>query len=183
MSAALDITMAPHRSVWIFAIDLPETDIDAFSHETYGDDEARLWPLGKSLGVTPYPDHDFVEVLDLEALRAYGFSNYLTDGNALDIGDDASMLDGLTGHILLVFSQGVENGQTAFAPESPLRLIARYSQVTETPTLETLTSDAAIGELPQGKAPKSDARIGGMVATFVLIFLFIFVGVFVWIAG
>jgi hypothetical protein len=183
MSDLLDITTAPYRSVWIFAIDLPDSDIDAFSHETYDDDEARLWPLGKSLGATPYPDHDFVEVIDLEALRAYGFSNYLTEGNGLDIGDDAQMLDALTGHILLVFSQGLENGQTAFAPEAPLRLIARYNQSAETPQLETLTSDAAAGELPQGKAPKSDARVGGMVATFVLIFLFIFVGVFVWIAG
>lgn len=183
MSNVLDITTAPYRSVWIFAIDLPEHDIDAFSHETYDDDDARLWPLGKSLGATPYPDHDFVEVLDLEALRAYGFSNYLTEGNGLDIGDDATMLDALTGHILLVFSQGVESGQTAFAPQAPLSLITRYSQVADTPLLEPLTSDAANGQLPQGKPPKSDARIGGMVATFVLIFLFIFVGVFVWIAG
>jgi len=183
MSAALDIITAPHRSVWIFAIDLADSEIDAFSHETDNGNEGRNWPLGDALGVTPYPDQDFVEVLDLEALRAYGFSNYLTEGNGVDIGDDASMLDALTGHILLVFSQGVENAQTAFVPQAPLSFVARYSQVMEHSLHGPLTSDAAKGQLPQGKAPKSDARIGGMVATFVLIFLFIFVGVFVWMAG
>lgn len=182
MSALLDISTAPHRSVWVFAIDLPDGDIDAFSHETIGDD-THNWPAGKALGAHPYPDHDFVEVFDLEALRAFGFSNYLTEGNGLDIGDDAGLLDGLNGHVLLVFSQGVENGQTAFAPQAPLKFIARYSQSQQMPVLDSLTSEAAKGQLPQGKAPKSDARIGGMVATFVLIFLFVFVAFFVWLAG
>jgi len=35
---------------------------------------------------------------------------------------------------------------------------------------------------PDRKPPKSDARIGGMVATVVLIFLAIFTAVIVWIA-
>jgi hypothetical protein len=182
MSAPLDISTAPYRSVWIFAIGLPESDIDDFAHETL-EENTPHWPLGTALGAHPFPDHDFVEVLDLEALRAYGFSNYLSDGNALEIGDDAERLDALTGHVLLVFSQGLENGQTAFAPLAPLTFIARYSQPVHIPTLEPLESDGATGQLPQGKAPKSDARIGGMIATYVLIFLFVFVGLFVWMAG
>lgn len=182
MTADLDISTAPYRSVWIFALDLPESDIDDFAHETIEDD-AHNWPLGTALGIEPFPDHDFVEVLDLEALRAYGFSNYLTEGNGLDIGDDAEMLDALTGHVLLVFSQGVEKGQTAFVPQAPLTFVSRYSQSQQMPALEPLTSEAAEGQIPQGKAPKSDARIGGMVATYVLIFLFVFVALFVWMAG
>jgi hypothetical protein len=35
---------------------------------------------------------------------------------------------------------------------------------------------------PDRKPPKSDARIGGMVATAVLIFLAVFTVIFVWIA-
>jgi hypothetical protein len=35
---------------------------------------------------------------------------------------------------------------------------------------------------PDQKPPKSDARIGGMVATAVLIFLAIFTAVIIWIA-
>lgn len=35
---------------------------------------------------------------------------------------------------------------------------------------------------PDRKPPKSEARIGGMVATAVLIFLFAFTAVIVWIA-
>jgi hypothetical protein len=34
-----------------------------------------------------------------------------------------------------------------------------------------------------GKPAKSDARIGGMVATFVLLFLFALTGLMIWIAG
>jgi hypothetical protein len=33
------------------------------------------------------------------------------------------------------------------------------------------------------KKPMSDARIGGMVATVVLILMFVFVGVFVWMGS
>lgn len=36
---------------------------------------------------------------------------------------------------------------------------------------------------PDRKPPKSDARIGGMVATAVLVFLAVFTTVIVWIAG
>ena len=38
-------------------------------------------------------------------------------------------------------------------------------------------------EPPKKKKPKSDARIGGEIATYVLIFLAIFVSAMVWIAG
>lgn len=182
MSDPLNISAAPHRSVWLFSIDLPADAIDDFAHETIGDD-THSWPLGTALGVSPFPDSDFVEVLDLEALKAFGFSNYLTDANGLDIGNDGPKLDALSGHVLLVFAQSLENGQTHFAPQAPLTFVERYNQATELPTFEPLTSDAAVGELPQGKPPKSDARIGGMVATYVLIFLAVFVALFVWMAG
>lgn len=34
---------------------------------------------------------------------------------------------------------------------------------------------------PKPKPPKSDARIGGMVATAVLVFLAVFTAIFIWI--
>ena len=37
-------------------------------------------------------------------------------------------------------------------------------------------------ETPRRK-PKSDAAIGGMVATFALLFLAVFVGLFIWLAA
>ena len=37
-------------------------------------------------------------------------------------------------------------------------------------------------ETPRPK-PKSDAAIGGMVATFALLFLAVFVGLFIWLAA
>ena len=38
-------------------------------------------------------------------------------------------------------------------------------------------------EPPKKKKPKSDARIGGEIATYVLIFLAMFVGLLVWVSG
>ncbi|RPE66277.1 hypothetical protein EDD53_1977 [Pacificibacter maritimus] len=182
MTAALAIKNAPYRSVWIFKIDLNDDEIDTFSHEVIEEDN-HIWPLGTALGINPFPDHDFVEVLDLDALRSYGFANYLIEANGLDLGEDAQKLDDLSGHILLVFSQAVESGQTEFAPTAPLSFVGRYHQAIDTRQVEPMVSLAAKGQLPQGKPVKSDARIGGMVATFVLIFLAIFVTVFVWIGG
>ena len=44
-------------------------------------------------------------------------------------------------------------------------------------------NNSASGDIMNDKPPKSDARIGGMVATVVLILLFAFVGVFVWMSS
>jgi hypothetical protein len=46
-----------------------------------------------------------------------------------------------------------------------------------------LESDSAQGQLPEGRPPMSPARISGMVATAVLLFLAVFVVLFVWIAS
>ncbi|MEN8889486.1 MAG: hypothetical protein ABF243_11490 [Celeribacter marinus] len=183
MTDPLTIPDGYHRHVWVFAVDLPADALRAFGHEDHTSNDAAQWPLGDALGLSPYPNQEFVELFDLETVRDYGFSRYLSEANGMDIGADASKLDALSGGIALVFSQALDNGQTQFAPKDPLTFIGRYARPVEMPVHDTLTSKGAEGMLPQGMPPKSDARIGGMVATLVLIFLAIFVALFVWISG
>ncbi|MEO5621317.1 MAG: hypothetical protein ABIQ85_10385, partial [Cypionkella sp.] len=64
-----------------------------------------------------------------------------------------------------------------------LRLIGLYREDTPQIVFEPLPDAAATGEVPQGKPVWSNARIGGMVATAVLIFLAIFTVLFIWMAG
>ena len=179
----LTVPDSDRRYVWVFAVDLPENDLRAFGHEDHTDDDKVHWPLGDALGLSPYPDQDFVELFDLDTIQDFGFSRYLSEANGMDIGEDAAKLDALRGGVALVFSQALKGGQTRFAPKAPLSFIGRYALPVDLPTHEKLTSTSAEGLLPQGKPVKSDARIGGMVATFVLIFLALFVTLFVWISG
>jgi hypothetical protein len=46
-----------------------------------------------------------------------------------------------------------------------------------------MQKDRSMTPDPDRKPPKSDARIGGMVATVVLILMFVFVGVFIWMGS
>ncbi|WP_417259757.1 hypothetical protein [Celeribacter sp.] len=182
MTDPLTIPDSDHRYVWVFSVDLPEDELAAFGHEEHTNEGDVQWPLGDALGLSSYPDQDFVELFDLSTLQEYGFSRYLSEANGMDIGEDAAKLDALHGGVALVFSQAL-SGQERFAPKAPLSFVGRYALPVDLPTHEKLTSTSAEGLLPQGKPVKSDARIGGMVATFVLIFLAVFVTLFVWISG
>jgi len=53
----------------------------------------------------------------------------------------------------------------------------------EMEALNTLTGSSVADPVPPAKKPKSDARIGGMVATLALLVLFALVGLMIWIAG
>ena len=184
MSDALNIPSQPHGIVWLFRVDLPARDIDTFTQETYLSDDNIDWPLADALGISP--DHDFIEVFDVADLKDYGFARYLSEANGFDdsdLSDDADMLDALTGHVLLVFSQSLPRAGGRFTPKPPLEFIARYERKPDIPSFDDVESESAAGMLPQGKPPKSDARMSGMVATVVLIFLALFVAAFVWVGG
>nr|WP_321511876.1 hypothetical protein [uncultured Celeribacter sp.] len=185
MSDPLEITGTTRRSVWVFALPgLTMAEATALNQPRYDEDgDLSDWPLAAALGVHPAPDADFIEVFDPTALDGYGFARYLSEANGMDIGEDAARLDAITDPVVLVFSQALENGQSHFAPSAPLHFAGRYSLPYELPPVIGIDTDSAKGQLPQGKPPKSQARISGMVATVVLIFLAIFVAAFVWVGG
>lgn len=177
MSNILDIPQSElqfgQKLVWAFSYEGPIDALEALSPEE----------LAEALGLWATPDMDHVERFDLDSMRDYGFARYLSEASGFEIGEDASRLDALTGPVLLIHAKALNEKDTRFAPEPPFALIGRYGTGLDIPPVIGIESDSAKGQLPQGKPPKSSARISGMVATFVLIFLAIFVAVFVWIGG
>lgn len=169
-------SIIPHqgaRLIWVFAFDGPLAELEAMSPEA----------LAEALGLWAAPDPAAVERFDLTSLADYGFARYLSEASGVAIGDDAARLDALTGVVLLIHSKGLNDQERKFAPEPPFALIGRYGTPPDlTPQIDIDTGSAK-GVLPQGKPPKTPARISGMVATVVLIFLAFFVAAFVWVGG
>jgi hypothetical protein len=126
------------------------------------------------------------DVFHTDDIAAIGLAAYLIEGNAVaeaQIAADADMLDAYQGYILAIRSQAF-GGQTAtLTPAPQLRLIGTYTEDTSPIRFEPLPSQAAKGVLVGGRAPMSDARIGGMIATFVLVFLAVLTTLMTWIAG
>ncbi|AJE48996.1 hypothetical protein [Celeribacter indicus] len=173
MTDAHDIPQSGARLVWVFSYDGTIDGLEALSPEA----------LAEALGLQAAPEESAVEWFDVSTLNDYGFSRYLSEASGMEIRDEAAKLDALDGPVLLVFSTGLNEKDTTFAPKPPFRLVGRYGTPVELPPHTGLESMSAEGQLPQGAPPASNARISGMVATVVLIFLAIFVVAFVWIGG
>lgn len=173
-SADLTIPNGHQRMVWVFSARM---DLDALE-ALKGDG------LGDILGLWRDPDPAHVECFEADAMAEYGLANYIAQANGMAVSDaDAATLDALKGPVCLIYSKALAEAETRFAPEPPLTFVGRFGTAPAIPPMSSLESASATGLLPQGKPPKSDARMSGMVATFVLIFLAVFVTAFVLVAG
>lgn len=143
MTDPLTIPKGDHRLLWVFGVDLPKAQIPAFEAETYHDDGTVMWPLDDALGLSLAPDHDFIELFDASVMQEYGLARYLSEANGMEIGDDAARLDALTGHVLLVFSQALKPGETAFHLKPPLSLIGRYGLTPPEAPAQDLSAESA----------------------------------------
>lgn len=147
--------------------------------------------LYRALGVDGLQDAD-VQIVDLKAIAELGLSGFLAEGYGVSEGELASVakaLDALKGKVAVIRS-GAFQGEEVMLPQgSEATLVAVLNEPeAELASPVPLDSDSARSEdvaleQPIAKPPKSDARIGGMVATVVLVFLAIFVVGFVWMAG
>ncbi|MDO8882284.1 MAG: hypothetical protein U0934_17270 [Pseudotabrizicola sp.] len=174
MTDPLAIPVGPERSVWVFAIDLPEDEAASFA----GD------PLSDALGADIL-DPTQIELIDADTFTEYGLSRYLAEGQGIaedSLAPDTTTLNALRGPLLLVFRPAL--GQGRLSPRAPLRLIGRYFEVPSPARTGMTGYDAAADtiNLPMKKRP-SDAAMSGRVATVVLILLAIFVALFIWGAG
>ena len=127
-----------------------------------------------------------VDVFHSDDVEAIGLAAYLTQGNAVaetQIAADAAILDAYQGYVMTVRSAAFGGQAATLTPAPQLRLMGTYTEQTPAVKFEPLPTAAATGTLTGGRAPKSDARIGGMVATFVLLFLALFTTLMIWIAG
>lgn len=175
MTDALGIPLTLDRAVWLFAIDLPDADIDAF---LAGD-------LASALG-TDAVDPGQIEVIDTDTLRVIGLAKYLSEANGMDdatVAPDAAMLDSLRGRLLMVFRAALGTGGTSLHPRPPLRFIGHYAEPAPAMPLPMGTSPSASGVLEGPRGKPSDAAMSGRIATVVLILLFLFTGLFFWLAS
>jgi hypothetical protein len=136
--------------------------------------------LGVAVDVTQ------VDLFHSDDVEAIGLAAYLIEGNAVaeaQIAADTDMLDAYKGYVMAVRAQAFGGQAATLTTAAQLRLMGTYTEETPSVRFEPLPEQAAKGVLAQGRAPMSDARIGGMVATFVLLFLAALTTLMIWIAG
>lgn len=129
---------------------------------------------------------DFVDVVQIRDLDGMKLSAYIAEGYdmAPDLVDKAAV-DAITGTAILVLSRATNAVETTLKLAEGLRHVTTYSPAVQIITPEKLPDASAKGILgnPPTKAPKSDARMSGMVATYALLVMFALVGLMIWVGG
>lgn len=149
---------------------------------------ADMAPLETALGAIIAQPAD-VQVVSPDALRDMGLSTFLAMAYGIDAGALAAtpgLEDGPDAAVAILRSGAFGGAAVALNDSPDARLIATLQEDTPAAaSLGGLQSQAAMGAIspPPGKPAKSDARIGGMVATLALLVLFALVGIMIWVAG
>ncbi len=184
MSETFHVKATERGVIRIFMANLTAEEAESF---TQSPDEDTPAPINRALGVT-YLDSDFVELFPLSNLGGLGLAGYLTEGLGVaeeDVKPHASRLNAMNGQVLIVLSQAFGGFETTITPTAPLKWIGTYTEEGASVKFEPLPSESAKGTAAGagGKPPKSDARVGGMIAMYALIAMFVFVGLLIWVAG
>ncbi|MEM1236518.1 MAG: hypothetical protein AAGI10_06065, partial [Pseudomonadota bacterium] len=121
-------------------------------------------------------------------LEGVGLADYLIDGHGADPADvksDKTKLGALGGWVMVVLSKAFRGQPRELEIDPRLTLIGVYGQegVDWSPVPVTSAAAEPYSADAKPKKPMSDARISGMVATAVLLFLAAFVTTFILLAG
>ena len=156
-------------------------------HRALGD-VPDLAPLEQALGVV-FAKTDDVQIIAAGSLTDMSLGQFLAA--AYDVDSQAlgqtQGLQGAANSNFAVIRSGAFGGAAVTLRES-----TDATQITtldeggpDAPSMAPLQSDSAKGSVAgrPAKPPKSDARIGGMIAMYVLLFLFALVGLMIWIAA
>ncbi|WP_198571743.1 hypothetical protein [Pelagovum pacificum] len=168
----MQVPASEHGHARVFAVDLDPERAEALTPDD----------LAAALGIETL-DMEQVELFPIGNLAGLGLSSYLVEGMGMDVDQvrpDASRLDGLRGHVLILLSNAVKGRTLEVGP--PLRWIGTYSEPTVIAPMEKLRADAAEGTLDETRKPPSDAAIGGRIAVLVLLVLFALVLVMILIS-
>ncbi|WP_106746350.1 hypothetical protein [Yoonia maritima] len=171
----LNIPANDHGQIRVFATDLP------LPPEVTGKSPDAITGLfGINVDVT------YVDVVCIDDLGDMSLSDYIASG--YDMQPDAvdkAAVDAITGYAILLLSRATTGQEVTLNLAPGLRHVTTYSPtIRMTPPTE-LPSEGAEGVVTPKptKAPKSDARMGGMVATVALVVMFLIVAMMIWIAG
>lgn len=171
------------RTVRLFNIDLDPQEAAGFADASR--DAAEASPLTKALGVTRIEPR-YVEVINVKDLGEMGIAGYLTEGMGVPadkVAEHYTTLATVSDYVVVLMSSAFGDTTTDLHIKPPLRHIATFSEEAAPAKFEPLPNASAQGVLEGPPAPKSDARIGGMVATIALIVLFALVGLMIWVGG
>ncbi len=127
-----------------------------------------------------------IDLFHSDDIAAIGLAAYLIEGNAVaeaQIAADATTLDAYQGYILTLRAQAFGGQSALLHPDPKVTLMGTYTETVPPVRFDPLPTQSAKGVLGGGKPPKSDARIGGMVATAALIFMFGLTALIIWLAG
>lgn len=129
-------------------------------------------------------DPTYVDIVRISDLGEMKLTDYIAEGYDMRADAvDAATVNAITGFAILVLSRAT-NGQAATLTLGVgMQHVTTYSPTARITPPEKLPDASAQGNLAPMKPPKSNARIGGMVATYALIFMFALVCLMIWVGG
>jgi hypothetical protein len=146
--------------------------------------------LEQALGATITAPND-VQFVSADMLHEIGLAQFLMLGYGItqtDMAPEMDRLNAIGGDFAIIRSGAFGEAGAVLQTDGAVTLVATFTEEGATPpSLTPLTSDSTQGvitppETP-AKKPKSDARIGGMVATVALILMGLLVWLMIWIGG
>jgi hypothetical protein len=190
VSAFIPIPPNERHTLRVFALDMTAAEVAALRDADAVLEPGQVLPYLRAdaavrlLGVAV--DATQVEVFHSDDVEAIGLAAYLIEGNAVSqaqIAADADMLDAYRGYVLTIRSQAFGRQAATLRPDPKARLMGIYAEEVPPVKFDPLPTASASGALGGGRAPMSDARIGGMVATVALILMFGLTAFVIWFAG
>lgn len=169
------------------SLEIPANDfgqIRLFQTDTALDTDTTPETLEALFG-TDALDPRYVDIIKIEDLTSMLLSDYIMQGYDLTPGEhDIPALNGIEGYAILVLSSAAQGQAVTLTLADHVHHITTVLPDAQLQVIAPLQSDAATGIIndPPAKSAKSDARIGGMVATIALLVMFLLVGLMIWIA-
>ncbi|WP_373635760.1 hypothetical protein [Yoonia sp. SS1-5] len=130
-------------------------------------------------------DPTYVDIIKIADLSSMQLTDYITQGYDMEPAPhDVQAVNGIEGYAILVMSSATRGQEVSLTLPASVRHVTTYVPEAQITVVEPLRSDAADGVIadPPAKPAKSDARVGGMVATLALIVLFLLVALMIWVA-
>ncbi|MEP5761945.1 MAG: hypothetical protein ABJ327_22055 [Litoreibacter sp.] len=175
MNLATHVTATEIEVIRLYEVALPAIEAQGFSAAD----------VSAALSVIDL-DSEYIDIFELDTLDELGLRGYMIDG--LGIPESALVpyqerISAISGYVVVVLSRAFNGHESTLKNGHPLRLIGAFREDTADPNGVDLSSVAATEKTPKpAKKQKSQAAQSGMVATFVLLFMFLFVAVIIWSA-
>lgn len=181
MDDLLHISAGERGTVRIFAV-----DIDAAERRKILEPKPDTAPTGAALGDLLgvdwiAPDHaDLFDVADLDDLGLMGFLSQGAGISDTDLDAHRSLLDPLTGTVLIVYALGFSGEKQTLTPDARVRPVACLREAKAPIQFEPLRSAAAAGQLDQPAPVPKSPHLTVLLAILALPILALLIGAVLW---